>query len=247
MGDSVWQPLAPPARQHDAGTGSAVLETAAETLVEMLSALARRQHEHRERTADRLAVVARTGLLPVELHEMTVYYLAKAQRDLGRSDDSRQGMQQVAEGGGRFAPAARPGLAHLARLAGDFPAALDTARQPGWEGRDAGTTTADLEDRAHLLRAQAQLAGLVSAQVTLKLAVCFHHAVLDNPAELTTTTSRLDDLTRNGDYAYYTDIAHFMADRPLPVEPVPRVRWLDGEEPTRHRRRALVTARRAIL
>ncbi len=57
---------------------------------------------------------------------MAVYYLAKAQRDLGRSNDSRAGMQLVADGGGRLAPAARRGLAHLARLAGDFPTALAT-------------------------------------------------------------------------------------------------------------------------
>ncbi|MFE2422185.1 hypothetical protein [Streptomyces hokutonensis] len=44
-------------------------------------------------------------------------------------------MQQVADGGGRLAPAARRGLAHLARLAGDFPAALTVAETLGWAGR----------------------------------------------------------------------------------------------------------------
>ncbi|MBQ0867347.1 ATP/GTP-binding protein [Streptomyces sp. RK75] len=131
VSDSVWEPLAPPAREG----ASARLETAADALVETLSALARRQHEHRERTAARLAAVADTGLLPAGLQEMAVYYLAKAQRDLGDSTASRRGMQQVADGGGRLAPAARRGLAHLARLAGDFPTALATARQLGWKGR----------------------------------------------------------------------------------------------------------------
>lgn len=132
VSDSVWEPLAPPAPQESATTG---LETAADALVETLSAIGRRQHEHRERTVDRLTAVVNTGLLPTDLHEMAVYYRAKAQRDLGRSDDSRRGMQLVADGGGRLAPAARRGLAHLARLAGDFPTALATAQTLGWEGR----------------------------------------------------------------------------------------------------------------
>ncbi|TQK42344.1 hypothetical protein FBY35_3736 [Streptomyces sp. SLBN-118] len=67
---------------------------------------------------------------------MALYYRAKAHRDLGRSEDSRHGMQYVADRGGRLAPAApRRGLAHLARLAGDFPAALATADTLGWDGR----------------------------------------------------------------------------------------------------------------
>ncbi|MFB8440611.1 hypothetical protein ACFC7A_16350 [Streptomyces niveus] len=131
VSDSVWEPITPPARNNPA-TG---METAANALVELLSALARRQHEHRERTAERLTAVVATGALPADLHEMALYYLAKAQRDLGRSDDSRRGMQRVADGGGRLAPAARRGLAHLARLAGDFPAALAAAETLGWPGR----------------------------------------------------------------------------------------------------------------
>ncbi|MGW6511325.1 ATP/GTP-binding protein [Streptomyces niveus] len=131
VGDSVWEPLAPPARNDTTGG----MTTAADALLELLAALARRQHEHRERTAERLTAVVATGALPADLHEMALYYLAKAQRDLGRSDDSRRGMQRVADGGGRLAPAARRGLAHLARLAGDFPAALEAAGHLGWEGR----------------------------------------------------------------------------------------------------------------
>ncbi|MEU5836412.1 ATP/GTP-binding protein [Streptomyces diacarni] len=131
VSDSVWEPLAPPAP----GSGHARLETAADALVELLSALARRQHEHRERTATRLTTVVETGLLPTGLAEMAVYYLAKAQRDLGHSDASQHGMRRVADGGGRLAPAARRGLAHLARLAGDFPTAQEAARRLGWAGR----------------------------------------------------------------------------------------------------------------
>lgn len=137
VADSVWEPLAPATApgtmQETAGT--LLLETTADALVETLHALARRQHEHREGTVARLTAVTDTGLLPEDLHHMAVYYLAKAQRDLSRSEASRRGMQLVANGGGRLAPAARRGLAHLSRLAGDFPTALQTARALGWNGR----------------------------------------------------------------------------------------------------------------
>ncbi|MEU1124664.1 ATP/GTP-binding protein [Streptomyces sp. NPDC005899] len=131
VSDSVWEPLTPATGQGPANH----LATAADALVELLSTLARRQHENRERTADRLAALAATGLLPADLHEMAIYYLAKAQRDLGRTEASRDGMQLVADGNGRLAPAARRGLAHLARLAGDFPTTLATAQTLDWEGR----------------------------------------------------------------------------------------------------------------
>ncbi|WP_308114543.1 hypothetical protein [Streptomyces sp. ISL-12] len=131
VGDSVWEPIAPP----DAGTDLPGLATPANALTELLHTLARRQHEHRARTVDRLTAVLDTRLLPPELTEMAVYYRAKAERDLGRPDHSRRGMQYVADRGGRLAPAARRGLAHLARLAGDFPTALAAARTLGWAGR----------------------------------------------------------------------------------------------------------------
>lgn len=136
VGDSVWEPITPPARHPtDSDSEGGGMATAADALVELLAALARRQHEHRATTATRLSTIADTGLLPADLHEMTLYYLAKAQRDLGDSAGSRRGMQLVADGAGRLAPAARRGLAHLARLAGDFPTAHNTARTLGWEGR----------------------------------------------------------------------------------------------------------------
>ncbi|WP_433854763.1 hypothetical protein [Streptomyces kronopolitis] len=103
--DSIWEPLTA-AAQYERSVNH--LETAAEALVEMLSALARRQHEHRECTADRLTAVVDTGRLPDELHEMAFYYLAKAQRDLGRSAASQHGMSLVADGGGWLAPPTCP-------------------------------------------------------------------------------------------------------------------------------------------
>ena len=135
VGDWLWEPVAPPAPQTaGTGAGAGELQTPADALIETLSALARRQHEHRERTVQRLTAVLDSALLPEDLTDLARYYQAKAQRDLGRSADSRRGMQQVAGRGGRLAPDARRGLAHLARLAGDFPTALATAQTLGREG-----------------------------------------------------------------------------------------------------------------
>ncbi|MFC5724148.1 ATP/GTP-binding protein [Streptomyces gamaensis] len=130
--DSIWEPLAPPASDGPADDGPG---TVADALVELLTAVARRQHEHRERTVARLTAVLDTGLLPHELSEMAEYYRAKANRDLGRNDASRHGMQRVADSGGRLAPRACRGLAQLARIDGDFPTAMAAARTLGWEGR----------------------------------------------------------------------------------------------------------------
>ncbi|MFD8913901.1 hypothetical protein [Streptomyces sp. NPDC059575] len=130
--DSVWEPVT----VATSGTGDQVhLRTPADAMVELLSTLGRRQHEHRRTTADRLTAVIDSGLLPEQLGEMAQYYLAKAHRDLGHSVASRTGMQQVADREGRLAPAARRGLAHLARLAGDFPTALAVAENLGRAGR----------------------------------------------------------------------------------------------------------------
>ncbi len=137
VSDSVWEPVAPAERAdhaHADGAGTG-LQTAADALTELLSTLARRQHEHRSITADRLTALTTARLLPDELQQMAVYYLAKANRDLGRSADSRLGMQYVADTDGRLAPAARRGLAHLARLAGDFPTAHAVIPTLGWAGR----------------------------------------------------------------------------------------------------------------
>ncbi|SEG94914.1 hypothetical protein SAMN05216223_13165 [Actinacidiphila yanglinensis] len=110
--------------------------------------------------------------------------------------------------------------------------------------RDAGTTS-DLPQRADTLRADLTDAGLATIEATLELAVCSHHAATGNSPGLQATTSRLHQLTADGDYAYYTDIAHFMADLPLPDQPASQARWLDGEQTARTRWRTLVTTRRA--
>jgi hypothetical protein len=79
---------------------------------------------------------------------------------------------------------------------------------------------------------------------TLELAAAFYYAVLDDRDALAAAISRLRELTQNGDYAYYTDIAHFVADLPLPHPST--ARWIDGEDAVRDRWRALVAARRAL-
>ncbi|WP_327071869.1 ATP/GTP-binding protein [Kitasatospora sp. NBC_01302] len=329
VGDSIWEPLAPPTGEQPVPDSP---RTPAEALVETLSTLTRRQHEHRERTVERLGAVLDSRLLPEDLTDLALYYQAKAQRDLGRSADSRQGMAQVAAGTTRLAPAARRGLAHLARLAGDFPTALATAQSLGWEGRhqrvlgdlwwpqaemdqaaaayeaaraeaeqhaaageratcqaqlalvcafadphragdeialaeqfladldlrattltvriaalirDAGTTDTGVEDRAAALHTDIHSAGLRSVKPFLGLAVCFHYAVLGADDELTAAAVRLDQLTQNSDYAYYVDIARFMAD--LPPEFLSGVRWLDREDSVRARWRTLVTTRQDLL
>ncbi len=101
VGDSVWEPLAPPAPDHI----TAALSTPADALVETLSALGRRQREHRARTVQRLTTVIDSALLPTELQEMAVYYRAKALRDIGRAEDRRA---REAEGSTPRAQAAPP-------------------------------------------------------------------------------------------------------------------------------------------
>ncbi|MFF3316227.1 hypothetical protein ACFYV5_12045 [Streptomyces sp. NPDC003035] len=73
--DYVWEPLPLPDVDGPA--------TAADALTDLLAALARRQHEHRSRTVERLTDLLDTGQLPAELAEMALYFRAKAHRDLG--------------------------------------------------------------------------------------------------------------------------------------------------------------------
>ncbi|MFD6876994.1 MULTISPECIES: ATP/GTP-binding protein [unclassified Streptomyces] len=325
--DYVWEPLPLPA--HESGDGE--LATPADALAELLSTLARRQHEHRSVTASRLTRVIDSGRLPAaELTEMALYYRAKAHRDLGQNDASRDGMRLVADGGRRLAPAAARGLAHLARAAGDFPTALSTARALGWPGRgnrvlgdihfahgdmnqaataftaarteaeqhgntgeqaiaqahlalayaftdpdqaddeialaeqlltgldqrataltvrvaalarEAGTL-ADL-DGARALRAEIRAAGITSTEAVLELTIALHHAVLGEHDKVRTVIDRLHELAAGGDYAYYGDIAHYMAGLPG-VAHFPTT-WLDGPDAVRIRWRQLVEERQTRI
>ncbi|CDR18148.1 hypothetical protein [Streptomyces iranensis] len=93
-----------------------------------------------------------------------------------------------------------------------------------------------------MLDAVAQQAG--RGEVPGELA--FHQAVLDNREALSATIARLSGQPSDGTDAYYTYIAHLMADLPLPTCYTPS-RWLAGEAAARARWRALVTARRDLL
>ncbi|MGW2393980.1 hypothetical protein ACWCYK_31480 [Streptomyces lydicamycinicus] len=82
---------------------------------------------------------------------------------------------------------------------------------------------------------------------TLELTLCFHHAVRDDHEGIAASIGWLRELTSSGDYAYYTDIAHFMAGRPLPDGAGSGAQWLGGEGPPRVRWRGLVMSRRRYL
>lgn len=99
--DSVWEPLTLPADTAGAP------DTPADALAELLTAITRRQHEHRQRTLDRLTEVFDSGLLSTEVTELALYYRAKAYKDLDQAAAVRAGMRQVADAGGRLAPKAR--------------------------------------------------------------------------------------------------------------------------------------------
>ncbi|MCX4902768.1 hypothetical protein [Streptomyces sp. NBC_00878] len=62
---------------------------------------------------------------------------------------------------------------------------------------------------------------------------------------MSTCISRLRGLTASGDYAYYLDIAHFLAG--LPLESPSPAGWLHGQQIARQRWRGLVTGRRNHL
>ncbi|MFF1628464.1 hypothetical protein [Streptomyces sp. NPDC058272] len=106
--------------------------------------------------------------------------------------------------------------------------------------RDAGRDDTDIDDRAQVLRADIGTAGLTYADLTLDLALAFHHAVCDDHDQAARAITRLRENTRGGNCAYYSDIAHFMAG--LPVEVASTARWVDGEPAARQRWHAFVTA-----
>ncbi|MEV7417709.1 ATP/GTP-binding protein [Streptomyces sp. NPDC089919] len=323
--DYVWEPLPLPARDG----ADEHLATAADALAALLSALARRQHEHRSVTVSRLDEILDSRLLPTELTDLALYYRAKAHRDLGQSTASRDGMRQVADRGGRLAADAARGLAHLARAAGDFPSALATAGTLGWPGRGhrvlgdihfahgdmnqaaAAFTAARTEAEQHAnrgeqaiaqanralaiaftdpeqaadeialaeqllagldqrataltvqvaaiarsagslaslegacaLRAEIRTAGITSAEAVLELVLALHHAAAAEPDKVRAVVDRLRNLAEHGDYAYYVDVAHFMAGLPLAVSPTT---WLDGPDAVRARWKQLVEDRQARI
>ncbi|MFE7776914.1 hypothetical protein ACFU5O_24080 [Streptomyces sp. NPDC057445] len=83
--------------------------------------------------------------------------------------------------------------------------------------RDAGTLPS--LETARALRTEIRDAGITAAQVVLELALAFHHAVRGEQDRIRAVADRLRELARNGDYAYYVDIAHYMGGLPLTTSP----------------------------
>ncbi|WP_308315927.1 hypothetical protein [Streptomyces sp. CC228A] len=95
------------------------------------------------------------------------------------------------------------------------------------------------------LRAEIRDAGITAAEAVLELALAFHHAALGEHHKVRAVIDRLHVLARTGDYAYYADIAHYMAALPLP-EPS-AARWITSEDDVRAAWRSLVQARQERL
>lgn len=108
---------------------------------------------------------------------------------------------------------------------------------------EAGTD--DLTDRAQSLHTDIEAAGLPFLHRFVELALAFHHAVRGEDQDLAATISRLRALTAAGDFAYFTDIAHFMAGLPLPGPSA--IRWTESEDNVRSAWRRMVQTRQEHL
>jgi hypothetical protein len=79
----------------------------------------------------------------------------------------------------------------------------------------------------------------------VELALAFHHTVRGEDQDLAATVNRLRALTATGDFAYFTDIAHYMAALPLPGPST--TRWTKPENDIRSAWHGLVQARQEHL
>ncbi|MEW2219021.1 enoyl-CoA hydratase-related protein [Streptomyces sp. NPDC006990] len=111
--------------------------------------------------------------------------------------------------------------------------------------RDAGRESAGIEERAQIVRTEAQVAGAREAEVKLETALAFHHAVRDDQERLAHGLGRLRDLSRGGGHAHCIEIARFMAGQPPAMNAT--ARWIDGGQALRGRRNTLVQHRRATV
>ncbi|MCW2917410.1 MAG: hypothetical protein JWN52_5478, partial [Actinomycetia bacterium] len=137
--DFVWEPVDLTPAGPAGPAGNSVIDGPAVALAEALTAIARRQRQHRSITADRLRVILNSQFLPEQLHELPQYFLAECDRDLGRLTESLEGMRQVASNGNHLAADAARGLLHLARRLGHFPDVLAAAAELGAEGKQHRT------------------------------------------------------------------------------------------------------------
>ncbi|MER6316587.1 hypothetical protein ABT237_22890 [Streptomyces sp. NPDC001581] len=109
--------------------------------------------------------------------------------------------------------------------------------------KNAGTS--DVTDRAQSLNAEIEAAGLPFLHRFVELALAFQHAVRGEDQDMAATIDRLRALTVTGDFAYFTDIAHFMAALPLPGPST--TRWTTSEDDVRSAWRGLVQTRQDHL
>jgi hypothetical protein len=109
--------------------------------------------------------------------------------------------------------------------------------------KDAGAD--DVTDRAQHLRTDIDTAGLPYLHRFVELALALHHAARSEDQDVAATIDRLRTLTAAGDFAYFTDIAHFVAALPLP-EPS-TTRWITSEDAVRSAWRHLVHARQELI
>ncbi|MFJ1869676.1 hypothetical protein ACIOD1_34350 [Streptomyces sp. NPDC088097] len=109
--------------------------------------------------------------------------------------------------------------------------------------KDAGYPS--VPDRAEHLRSDVETAGLPFLHRFVELALAFHHAVRSEAQGTAATIGQLRALTASGDFAYFTDIAHFMAALPLPGEST--TRWTTSDDHVRSAWRSLVQARQEHL
>ncbi|MFI1155100.1 hypothetical protein [Streptomyces sp. NPDC020817] len=109
--------------------------------------------------------------------------------------------------------------------------------------KDAGTS--GVTNGAQGVNAEIEAAGLPSLHRFVELVLAFHHAVRGEDQGLAATIDRLRALTATGDFAYFTDIAHYMAGLPLP-EPS-TTRWTKSEADVRSAWHGLVRVRQEHL
>ncbi|WP_042373245.1 hypothetical protein [Streptacidiphilus neutrinimicus] len=97
-----------------------------------------------------------------------------------------------------------------------------------------------------MLRAEIDESGYATRHANLRLILAFHHAVANRNDLVEGDIRDLRELTDGGDYAYYVDLAHYMAALPLPAGDASAARWLDGPDSVRTRWRDLVQARQQL-
>jgi hypothetical protein len=108
--------------------------------------------------------------------------------------------------------------------------------------RDAGADP-DLPQRAAVVEAEAKQSGMSSSIAYLRLAVCFHHIVLQEAEAVAEARARLGACVNAGEFAYLVEISHFLDGSEVPAD-LPRAAWLDGAETTAARWASIAADRR---